>query len=531
MAVRESWAEFLNDALRGEESDRVSLREFIAEVAPQYPLHYRHCGELVEHVQAVCDGQIKRLLIEMPPGHYKSFTASQLCPAYFMYREPWRKIGIGSFGQRPASRFNLNALNFYRMAGGDLRKEQQSRELWGTPQGGECWAAGIGGPVTSFRAHLLIMDDPVKDQEAAKSEHQLEEAREWYSGVWRSRRTPWSETDLDASEIMILTRWSEEDLAGFALQRSEWTGEEWTVLAMPALAWGEDRPEFPKTVHFVPDWRKEGEALCDGIMDREFLLAEKGGLTNTGQTWLWNAQYQQHPQAEEGRLIDPDWFSLEFEEDAPDFLQNFRCWDPAFTEAGGDWTAGGLAGIHPDKSMWLLDMKRAQIEAPDVREWVLQTQKEDPRNTLIGIEKAHSGLGIFQDLVRNEDTHPFIHGIPPTGGDLLARGAGWLAWAKAGRIKIACKYRDPDTGEVKVREWAQAFIKECRKWRALPTDTDDQIAVMWLLFELVMRTRGALMEQKKPPKRGTPEYYEDLRRINSRGSGQAKKGRSRRSVR
>jgi hypothetical protein len=148
---------------------------------------------------------------------------------------------------------------------------------------GSYYAVGRGGPITGRGAHLLIIDDPIKDREEVNSEAIRRALHEWYSTVAYTRLQP------RAAIVLIATRWHQDDLAGWLLR--EHSDEKWDVVNMPAIAEADEA------------WRKEGEALWASHFPLQTLELIKSAIGSSA----WAALYQQRPSAAEGAIFRRDW--------------------------------------------------------------------------------------------------------------------------------------------------------------------------------------------------------------------------------
>src|SRR5215472_9447786 len=150
--------------------------------------------------------------------------------------------------------------------------------------GGSYYAVGRGGPITGRGAHLLLVDDPLKDAEEARSETIRRGLHEWYASVAYTR------LQAGAAIVLIQTRWHEDDLAGWLLR--EHSQEGWEVVSLPAVA---ERDE---------DFRREGEALWP----EEFPLRVLEQIRQAIGSAAWTSLYQQRPAAAEGAIFKRTWF-------------------------------------------------------------------------------------------------------------------------------------------------------------------------------------------------------------------------------
>src|SRR5215831_1930362 len=229
---------------------RRSLRGFIEELSWEPP-PARHHLLLVDKLEEIITGDLKRLAIFMPPGSAKSYYASTMAPAYARGRQLDWNIIQASHTQQLADFWgrrvrNLVADSRWRAAFGiGLASDRTAVDRWELENGAEYVAAGVGGPITGKRADLFIIDDPIKSHEEAESDVYRERNWEWFRSDVRTRMKP------GCRIVLIQTRWHFDDLAGRVLPehydfRSGWVtardGEEWYVLSLPALA---DRPDDP----------------------------------------------------------------------------------------------------------------------------------------------------------------------------------------------------------------------------------------------------------------------------------------------
>ena len=175
--------------------------------------HHRH---IAEKFNKLATGEIKRLIVNMPPRHTKSEFASYLLPAWMVGREPKLKIIQATHTGELAIRFGRKAKNlidseeYHKIFQTRLQEDSKAAGRWETAQGGEYFAAGVGGAITGRGADLLIIDDPHSEQDAL-SPTAMESAYEWYTSGPRQRLQP------GARIILVMTRWSTKDLTGMLL--------------------------------------------------------------------------------------------------------------------------------------------------------------------------------------------------------------------------------------------------------------------------------------------------------------------------
>ena len=189
--------------------------------------HHRH---IAEKFNKLATGEITRLIVNMPPRHTKSEFASYLLPAWMVGRNPKLKIIQATHTGELAIRFGRKAKNlidseeYAKIFQTRLQEDSKAAGRWETAQGGEYFAAGVGGAITGRGADLLIIDDPHSEQDAM-SPTAMENAYEWYTSGPRQRLQP------GAKIILVMTRWSTKDLTGMLLaNQKEAKADQWDVV-------------------------------------------------------------------------------------------------------------------------------------------------------------------------------------------------------------------------------------------------------------------------------------------------------------
>lgn len=292
-------------------------------------------------------GETKRLMVLMPPGSAKSTYASDLFPAWFLaQRRDLRVIGASNTADLAGS-FSRRVRGRIREHGADLGYglTREAEELWSTTNGGEYRAAGVGGIITGLRADLGLIDDPVKGRQEADSEIVQARVWDWYWGDFYTRLKP------GASQVLIMTRWSEGDLGG-RLEEAE--GDRWRIVRLPAIAEAGDMlGRSPGEFLWSDDDYRFGDKLRDDF----------ASLANAGRSRDWSALYQQRPAPETGDFFRKEWLRPVAEPPPRSTLRIYGASDYAVTQDGGDWTVHAVVGMDPDRRLWLLDLWRAQASS------------------------------------------------------------------------------------------------------------------------------------------------------------------------
>lgn len=357
-----------------------------------------HLEMLCYKLEAVERGELKRLMVFMPPRHGKSEVASKKFPAWYLGRNPDKEIIISSYAAELAYDFSRIARNTFREWGSriwglNLADDSGAVGRWGI-QGhrGGLTAAGVGGPITGRGANVAIIDDPIKNKEEASSKTIRDKVWDWYRSTLRTRLAP------SGAIVLVTTRWHEDDLAGRLLQEAEQGGEQWEVISFPAIATEDDVLG-----------RKPGDPLWPQRYSLEELESIKASLGS----YLWSALYQQSPQPEGGAIFQRSWFRYFFEEGdcyilaQPDGstkrVEKEKCWrfqtcDPAATEREtSDYFVLTTFAVTPDKDLLILDVFRERAETTK-HSSILLTHYRRWRPRFQGVENKTFGLNIIQGL-------------------------------------------------------------------------------------------------------------------------------------
>ena len=281
-----------------------AFRDFIVAAYPGYAFH-TWAERLIALLQRVADGELNRLIVCCPPRLGKSLLVSKLFPAYWVSRYPTRFCAIASYSAELAYAHSREARHYYRAVGYRLSKDSTAVGNWLTPERGGCIAAGVRGPFTGKGYALGIIDDPYKGPEDANSAGQRQKLIEWFQSVWLTRAEPGVNGSAGAAQVVVLTRWHQDDLIGWLLeQESGDAPQQWQVLNLPAIAEPpQQQIKFPDTCTIEADWRQPGEPLCP----ERFPLAELEQIRIRAGSYWWNALYQQRPSPAVGLLFQRAW--------------------------------------------------------------------------------------------------------------------------------------------------------------------------------------------------------------------------------
>lgn len=331
---------------------------------------------MCDALDSVARGELKRLMVFMPPGSAKTTYATVRFPAYYVGKYADKGVICASYSESLATMFGGKVRNlvktpeFRELFDVSLTEDTRAKGEWTTDAGGFYFAAGVGSGVTGRRGDIIILDDPIKGREAADSELIRDKTWEWFKADLRSRGKP------GYAIIIVMTRWHEDDPAGRLLP-DDWNGEsgtftdkfgeEWMVLSLPAEARSNDLMG-----------RKPGEYLWTDYFPPEHWRQTKvmQGPRN------WTSLYQQTPTAEDGTEFRREW--MRYYTRLPEQLNTYMSGDFATQDDDGDFTEIPVWGICPRGDIYVLDWKFGQKNSSIWIEWILDLADMYNPNWLIG---------------------------------------------------------------------------------------------------------------------------------------------------
>ncbi len=471
------------EELEREDAKNLAQNDFMTFVKRMWPgfIPGRHHEIVAKAFENVVNGHNKRLIINMAPRHTKSEFASYLLPAWFLGKNPNKKIIQTSHTAELAVGFGRKVRNLidseeYNQVFNDvkLKADNKSAGRWATNKGGEYFSIGVGGSVTGKGADLLIIDDPHSEQEAKLAAHKpdiFDSVYEWYTSGPRQRLQP------GGAIIIVATRWSLRDLTGQVIKASQTRGgDEWEVIELPAIM-PSGKPVWPEF------WKLEE------------LLALKEELPVS----KWNAQYQQQPTAEEGAIVKREWWKR-WDADRPpqcDFV--IQSWDTAFLKHNrADYSACTTWGVwtteEGETNIILLDAFKDRYEFPELKQKAYETYREwEPDVFLVEAKAAGSPL-VFE--LRRMGI-PVSEYSPTKGNDKIVRLNAVSDLFASGRIWV------PE------RKFADELIEEVA---AFPSGEHDDLVDSMTQALLRFRTGGFLSlqsddEDREPMYRRKVAYY------------------------
>jgi len=368
-----------------------------------------HLEVISAALQDCLAGRTKRLIVNLPPRNLKSLLASIALPAFWLGHRPNAAIINVTYGQGLSEKFArdcrsvmtspwLQALFPTRL----INPRANLQELT-TTAGGFRLATSVGGVLTGRGADLIVIDDPLKPEEAV-SEAQRRSVNEWFDGTLYSRLN-----DKSAGVIVvIMQRLHEDDLVGHLLRQ-----QGWRVLSFPAIA-EVDETHVVDTVFGPRTYRRNaGEALHPEWE----ALSTLETIRQTIGTYNFAGQYQQSPAPAGGGMVRAEWFR-HYDPETIDhkYEQIIQSWDTANKASElSDYSVCTTWGIKKDR-FYLLNVFRKKLAYPDLKRAVREQHGLFRASTIL-IEDKASGTQLIQDLV--EERLSSVRGVKPDGDKIM----------------------------------------------------------------------------------------------------------------
>lgn len=351
-----------------------------------------HHRLLADRLEALERGDIKRLMVFMPPRHGKSRLTSEIFPAWYLGRNPHHQVLFSTYGQELADGFgrkvrNLVADPLHTSAFPECRLADDSSSIkrFNTSKDGVYYAVGAGGAITGRGADILLIDDPLKGREEADSRLMRDKLWDWYASVAYTRLMPGGRV------CVVQTRWHEDDLSGRLIDRE---GHDWEVISLPAIAEVGDILQ-----------RKAGEALWPD----QYGEAALQDIRRTIGEREFAALYQQRPTPLEGALFKREWIQRAgaFPHGAAVTLGVDLALSSKHT---ADYTAIVAMARDEFGKLYVIDAIRERVDFPGALRLIrLMADKHKPR--LIAIEQVAYQAVVVQQLLR--DTTLPVRGVTP----------------------------------------------------------------------------------------------------------------------
>lgn len=408
--------------LQFQEKARSSFIDYVRYMWPQF-VESGHHRIMASAFDRVMSGDLKRLMINMPPRFTKSEFASKYLPSFALGKHPDWKIMQTSNNTELAVGFGRKVRNIVKgekfqelFENVSLATDSKAAGRWSTNHNGEYFAAGVGALLAGRGANLLIIDDPHSEQEAILNSLAVyENAYSWYKTGPRQRLQP------GGAIIIVATRWHKMDLCGRLMREmaEKPDGDQWEIIELPAI---------------VHEYQDDERSLWPSYWPLEELKKTRESMDHGN---FWKAQYQQNPTSEEGAIVKRDWWRKWDRPSPPPVDYIIQCWDTAYTaKQTADFSACSTWGVWSnedgDTNIILLDAFKERMEFPDLKERAVELyHRYEPDSCLI--EAKASGWPLIHELrrmgipvsditySRGEDKHSRVHSV----ADIFKSGFVW----------------------------------------------------------------------------------------------------------
>jgi len=424
--------------------DLMSFTEFaFSVVRPNVPFKYNwHLEAVTRKLALVESGEIRRLIITLPPRNLKSLCGSVALPAWFLGRSPWERVVVVSYSDQltraHASDFR-QLINdpIYQATFPTMRIERENDREIVTTMRGKRIATSIDGSLTGLGGNLFVIDDPLKLGDAM-SESVRAKVIEWYRSTLLSRADDKTKSRI----VLVMQRVHQEDLAGYLQEQGGFD-----VLNLPAIAQRDEVFELDVCSHYT---RRKGEILHPHHEPAHVLV----DLKRTMGPIAFSAQYQQNPIPPGGTIIMRKWLMTYDSIGHQSGDRIIMSWDIALSETEtGDYSACVVLLMRKEV-FHVLEVVRGKFPFGTLKRKVIEVKERYNSGTLL-IEESPISKGLIQCLREQSinvtpykpDTDKRARVIAQTdlfaGGSVrFPRKAGWLENFTAELLAFPGRYDD-----------------------------------------------------------------------------------------
>jgi predicted phage terminase large subunit-like protein len=450
----------------------VSLSTFSEAFYPGYVASRFH-ELLASRLEDALKRNVKRIILNVPPQHGKSITASVCFPAWALTKHPTLRIfQAGHTGQlsKGFSRQTRDLVQSerYKSIYPDLtNKKIAGTTLWHTKLGGYYYATSVGGG-TGVPADILLIDDPHRDRAAANSKRKRDTVWDWFTSTAMTRLAP------DGIVIVIQTRWHRDDLTGrltdpkrvAELERAGFTDANFEVISIEALC------ENPAKDLLG---RQLGGALWPEVRTKEWLNAQRLSIGS----FEWNALYQQRPNPPGGNIVDIKKVKIVKLNQVPRDIEFVRGWDLSVSDKNlADYSAGVRGGMDRNGNLWIVHVDRDKRLWRDQKARMFHYMDRESIGGRVGIEAVGAWETAVADIREKYQGRVIVTSYSPTV-DKLTRALPWLARIDGGMFYMV------------EGDWNQDFLDEIEQFPNCPHD--DQIDATTVLWEMLAKFQQLVM--------------------------------------
>lgn len=372
-----------------------------------------HLELLADRLERCRRGELRRLIINVPPRSMKSIMASVALPAFWLGHNPSAQILCASYGQDLAEKHAhdcrkiMSSRWYQRVFPTRLSRQRNAVQEFTTTQNGTRFATSVGGVITGRGADVIIVDDPLKPEEAV-SEAQRTRVNEWFGSTLYSRLNQKSTGVM----IVIMQRLHTDDLVGHILEK-----EAWELVSLPAIAVEAEEFTYQTLRGEETHRRSPGDVLQPQRESRAILDGTRQQLG----TYAFEGQYQQQPSPLGGGLVKAEWLRTYQPNDLPKYYDSLvMSWDTACKASDlADFSVCTVWG-YKRPNIYLLEVYRKRIDYPTLKKVTRELKaKWNPHKILI--EDKASGTQLIQEL-KQEQVYSAT-GVKPEGDKVMRMNA------------------------------------------------------------------------------------------------------------
>jgi len=437
-------------------------RSFL-ELNPAAKFEYNWHLELIcQSLEDVAYGHCRRLIINVPPRHLKSHSASIAFPAWFLGHFPEKQVACVSYAQDFSdtlarhSRRLMDSAFYQAVFDTRISRRRDTVADFETTRGGFRFSTSVGGGFTGRGGDVIVIDDPLKADEAL-SDARRENVNEWFDNTLRSRLNRQDQGAI----VIIMQRLHANDLVAHVQET-----EDWKVLSFPAIAEEDQSYTVRNPYRTIRFHRQVGDILQPSRTPRSVLET----LRHTMTPYHFAAQYQQTPQPPAGNIVKREWLKFYAPEEKPDdFRTIIQSWDTAVKDTElANFSVCTTWGVNDGKA-YLLDVFRKKLLFPDLKRSV-QSLAERHHATVVLIEDMSSGASLIQQL-RAEGLSR-VQAAPSLDGNKIMRLNGQTPKIEGGFVLFP-----------KWADWLDTYLSELLSFPS--SNYDDQIdstvyALAWI---------------------------------------------------
>jgi predicted phage terminase large subunit-like protein len=447
---------------------RLSLRSFVDWAWPILErdktfLSNWHIDLVCDYLEAVSAGEIRQLVINLPPRYMKSLLVSVFWPCWEWHIKPETRYVFSSYTETLAAHHSLNRRRLIRSRAYRrfapsvcLTRDQQAKLEFHNTMGGIMVSTSTGGSITGKGGNRLIIDDPHNPTQV-ESDAQRQQSIDFYRYTLSTRL---DDPKKDAV-VVVMQRLHTRDLTAYCLDQG------FIHLCLPALAPNRTTIVFPRSERSII--RELDEPLWPERQGRAELEQQRRILGTYG----FAGQYQQEPVPRTGGMFEHSWWK--YFDQPPVFDEVVQSWDLSFKDGEGhDYVVGLVAG-RKGAHVYLLDRVKARLNFVDTCRAIKQMVAKYPQTRTVLIEDAANGPAVVSAL---HDAIPGILAVTPEGGK-LSRAAASQAQVEAGQVFLP-NPRFPDGRLRPECAWVEDFVDACC---AFPKgDHDDDVDALTQLL-------------------------------------------------